>query len=168
MRLHATVDGIFDSPEQEALKALFYSDKLEDIVYRNSVEGILSASGLPANIQKFDLLVKVRRRPIGLFRDGWIGVAYWPNGPVLRGIQGYTEGETLVFPNVNVIPGGEIIVAMDWGLAVDVYAQYPGASPPPIDEGPPLIPPDLGLGIGIGGTLLGAVALYWFFGPPRR
>lgn len=162
------LQGIFDDDEEDILEALFQSDRLEDIVYRNSVENILSASGLPSNIAKFDLFVKVRRRLWGLWRDGLIGVTYWPNGPVLQGIQQYTEGETLVFQNVPVIAGGVLIVAMDWGLTVEVSAQRPGTAPPPVDEGPPIIPPDLGLGLGIGSTVIAAMALYWFLGPPRK
>lgn len=159
--------GLLDSAEEEWLEALFATDKLSDVVYRDSVDSLLVGfSG-----STFDLHVKVNPRAFSIFKDCWIGVAYAPSGPVLRGVQAVREGQTLVFRNLTRKPGAELVVAMDFPLSVEVHAMPTGSSVPTTEGPPPVISTGggagIGFGLGAGGALVLLLAVLWFAGPPR-
>lgn len=145
---------LWDTEEEDKMQELFHTGSLRFIVYREKIENIA-----PKGATEITLAVKIRRRTIGLMRDTYIGVAYWPNGPVIRGVQGATEGETVVFRKVLVKPGAEILVALGDEIAVEVSAEGADYAPPPVDEGSPFVP-FVGLGVGLGTVALVVVGAY--------
>lgn len=151
-----------DSEDEAKLKKLFAGVPLDNIVWRDRVENL----GLRAGQLTFDLRVYAPKRALRIDTDTRIGVAYWPSGPVLKGSQLILEGQTLVFRNLMVKPGAELIVAMEDEWPVEVSAEDTGYKAPPPDKTPtvelPKLPDPgfLGAGIGIGALLALAVFLY--------
>jgi hypothetical protein len=153
-----------DSDDEDRLEKLFAGVPLDNIVWREKVSNL----GLTAGQLTFDLRVFAPKRALRIDTDSRIGVAYWPSGPVLKGSQLILEGQTIVFRNLLVKAGAEIIVAMEDEWPVEVSAERTGYIPPPPDTKPSveLPTPGAGLGVGIGFGLGAALILagIYFFG----
>lgn len=113
--------GLFSkSPMEKWLEATFKTSDLDEVVYRESMTAIA-----PEGATAVDLVVDVAP-PAILERSTVIGLAYYPSGLVLKGVQNIKAGERRVFRNVLVKPGEELIVAMGAEEAVSVTVEKAG------------------------------------------
>jgi hypothetical protein len=141
------------SPQQIfKLHELFGDEGLYALVWREHV-----ASLVKAGTTTFDLAVKLTSAGI-IDNSAKIGVTYWDKGPVVKGVQIIAKGQTVVFKNVPVKTGGELVIAMDDEYSVEVSAEPVGYKPPPMPT--PETPGEVGERIGKGlGKGIGMVAV---------
>ena len=117
--------GLFSSPDADKLAALFASTDLSTIAWAETLANVA-----PNGAEFVDVVVTSPKRAFVLAASDqhYIGLTYWPDGPVVRGVQNYQEGQTLTFRNVPVRRDATLAVAIGAGgtfrdlptLAVDV------------------------------------------------
>lgn len=110
-RLRADL-GLWGSADP-TLEKLFGSQDVTEVVWRASLEQL--AQGRSA----VDIVVS--SNPPAILRTTFnIGLAYYPNGPVIQRVQKYVEGSAITIANVPVLPGQEIVLAADtqWGSSL--------------------------------------------------
>lgn len=90
--------------DASALRALFASNDVDEIVWRQSVDEVAD------NADFVDVVVS-SPAPAILRSIHKIGLAYWPAGPVVRGVQNYSQGEARTFERVPVKRGGTLVLA---------------------------------------------------------
>lgn len=119
--------GLFSSDDEDRLRQLFATEQLDEVAWRDSVDDFANGASM------VDVVVS-SPKPALLQNVGFIGLTYWPDGPVVRGVQSYTQGTSVTLRNVPVKPGGTLAVAAstNWGdsmpLRVDVVPVGGGAS----------------------------------------
>lgn len=84
--------------DASVIKQLFATDALDEIVWSSNVDDFANGAGF------VDVVVS-SQAPALLRSIHKIGLAYWPNGPVLRGVQNYQQGTSVTFERVLVKPG---------------------------------------------------------------
>lgn len=118
--------GLFGNDDKDRLKVLFASGDLDEIVWREEVAQF-------ANGAAFVDVVVSSPKPALLQDIRKVGLTYWPNGPVVRGVQNYTVGSSVTFAMVPVKAGGQLALAAstNWGdslpARVDVVPAGSGA-----------------------------------------
>lgn len=118
--------GLFGSNDSARLKQLFASSDLDELVWREPVDNV-------ADGQAFVDVVLSSPKPAILAATYKVGLTYWPDGPVVRGVQNYAQGSTLTFARVPVKKGATLAVAASsWPdslpARVDVVPSGTGAS----------------------------------------
>lgn len=94
----------FSDGEADKIEALFASDKLTELVWQDDVSQQFPGA------TTVDVVVS-SPKPAFLAATYQIGLTYWPNGPVVRGVQNYPQGSTVTFYGVPVKPGAELALA---------------------------------------------------------
>jgi hypothetical protein len=119
---------MFGTSDASRLGDLFATRELEEIVWRESVDSL-------ANGADFVDVVLSSPKPAFLQDVRKVGLTYWPDGPVARGVQNYAAGATLTFARVPVKRGGTLALAtsVPFGMGslpvrVDVVPAGSGAS----------------------------------------
>lgn len=113
--------------DEARLAQLFATDDLTEIVWSDDLAHY--EEGKAASVD----VVLSSPKPTILASTYKVGLAYWPNGPVVRGVQNYALGSAVTFRNVPVKPGSQLIIAADRaGFAslparVDIVANGQGA-----------------------------------------
>ena len=97
------------TPNKSQLRSLFASSDLDTVVWQDSVDHF--ADGAP-----FVDVVVSSTSPAFLQNTEKIALGYWPGGPVVRGVQNYTQGQSITFKSIMVKPGADLIVAMSEGM----------------------------------------------------
>lgn len=120
--------GLFDSAETTRLRELFQTGELDSLVWREGVDTFADGSDfvdVVLSSPKPAILADVRK----------VGLTYWPDGPVVRGVQNYTTGTSVTFAKVPVKRGGTLALASSSPLGmgelaarVDVVPQGRGSS----------------------------------------
>jgi hypothetical protein len=96
--------------EAANIRSLFKTPDLDEIVWQERIEDVA-----PPGAASVDVVIKSFRAGI-TETTRRIGLAWWPNGPVIKGVQNYTQGDTVTFPRVLVKPGGVLALASDSSL----------------------------------------------------
>lgn len=119
--------ALFGSNDAAALRQLFATDELSELVWRENIDNLADGAAF------VDVVVS-SPRPAFLQQVYKVGLTYWPNGPVVRGVQNYTQGTSVTFAKVPVKKGATLAVAAStiWGdslpARVDVVPSGSGAS----------------------------------------
>ena len=119
--------ALFGSNDATQLKQLFATDELSELVWRENIDNLADGAAF------VDVVVS-SPRPAFLQQIYKVGLTYWPNGPVVRGVQNYTQGTSVTFAKVPVKKGATLAVAAStiWGdslpARVDVVPSGSGAS----------------------------------------
>lgn len=118
--------GLFDTGDKARLAQLFATSDLDELVWRERVDDV-------ADGRDFVDVVLSSPKPAFLMDTRKVGLTYWPDGPVVRGVQNYTAGAAVTFSRVPVKRGGTLALAAstDWGASlparVDVVPAGAGA-----------------------------------------
>jgi len=118
--------GLFSS-DKSRIAELFATDGLDELVWREQVDTI-------ADGHDFVDVVVSSPKPAFLAATYKLGLTYWPDGPVVRGVQNYAQGSSVTFARVPVKKGATLALAAstDWGNSlparVDVVPSGSGAS----------------------------------------
>jgi hypothetical protein len=105
--------GLFSSGDSGRLAQLFATSDLDEIVWRENVADLVN--GVDFVDVVLSTLPTMRDR---VTSDVYkVGLTYWPDGPVVRGVQNYTHGQTITFKNVPVKKGATLALAAStsWG-----------------------------------------------------
>ncbi len=97
------------TPNKSQIRSLFASSDLDTVVWQDNVDHF--ADGAP-----FVDVVVSSAAPAFLQNTEKLGIAYWPDGPVVRGVQNYTQGQSVTFKSIMVKPGADLFVAMSEGM----------------------------------------------------
>ena len=92
--------------DTDRIRALFASEDLDELVWSAPVDSLA-----PADADVVDVVVRsdFERAQFSTAADTYtIGLAYWPGGPVVRGVQKHAAGSTVNFANVPVKRGGTL------------------------------------------------------------
>jgi len=117
--------GLFAS-DKSRLATLFATDGLDELVWREGVDNLADGASF------VDVVVS-SPKPAFLAATYKLGLAYWPDGPVVRGVQNYAQGSSVTFARVPVKKGGTLALAAstNWGdslaARVDVVPSGSGA-----------------------------------------
>lgn len=107
-----------------SIHALFASTQVDSVVWQERIDDVA-----PPGATFVDVVVT--SRPATLLRQTWyIGLAYLPGGPVVKGVQRYEDGQSLVFRNVLVKRGAVLALVAEDGvldqLSVSVSVEPSG------------------------------------------
>lgn len=152
------------SADAPRIQQLFASKDLDELVWRGNVDAFADGASFVDVVVSSEPTVRDR-----VTADVYkIGLTYWPDGPVVRGVQNYTHGKTTVFERVMVKPGGVLALAAftAWdqsalAVRVDVVpqGQGPGVGRNRNDDVPnPLADLNTTIGLVLGIAALLAVA----------
>ena len=97
------------TPNKSQLRALFASSDLDTVVWQDSAEHFAEGAAF------VDVVVS-SSAPAFMQTTEKIALGYWPGGPVVRGVQNYTQGQSVTFKNIMVKPGADLVVAMSEGM----------------------------------------------------
>lgn len=126
-------DGEGFGADDDAIRALFGED-VNEIVWRERIDDVA-----PEGAAFVDVVVSSQKGAI-LKTDRKVALGYFPNGPVVKGIQNYSEGQTLGFYKVPVKPGAELVLVADsdflhGSLAANVVVTASGGGEGKVNEG---------------------------------
>lgn len=120
--------GLFSSDASGRLAQLFPGGDLDALVWSENIDNFADGADfvdVVVSSQKPAILADVRK----------VGLTYWPDGPVARGVQNYTAGTSVTFARVPVKRGGTLALASssplgmgDLAARVDVVPAGRGAS----------------------------------------
>ncbi len=97
-----------------ALQALFASTDVDEVLWQEQIDHVA-----PAGATFVDVVLT--GKPATLYKQTWhVGLAYLPSGPVVKGVQLYTDGQSLVFRNVPVKPGAVLALVTESGTFGDM------------------------------------------------
>lgn len=108
--------GLFGNSEKGGIRALFASDSLDEIVWRENIDNLSNGAAfvdVVVSSPKPALLQDIRK----------VGLTYWPNGPVVRGVQNYTVGTSVTFAAVPVKQGGVLALASETSFGDSLPAR---------------------------------------------
>lgn len=94
----------FSTDDADKLGVLFATDKLDELVWQDDVSQQFPGA------TTVDVVVS-SPRPAILAATYSIGLTYWPNGPVVRGVQNYAQGSAVTFYDVPVKAGATLALA---------------------------------------------------------
>jgi hypothetical protein len=102
-----------------------FGEDVDEIVWRERIDDVA-----PAGAEFVDVVVS-STKPAILKTDRKIALGYWPSGPVVKGVQNYSEGQTLGFYKVPVKPGAELVLVasssmLEGSLAANVQVTDSG------------------------------------------
>jgi hypothetical protein len=119
--------GLFNS-DSGRLAKLFPGGDLDALVWAENLDNLANGADyvdVVVSSSKPAILADVRK----------VGLTYWPDGPVARGVQNYTTGTSVTFARVLVRTGGTLALASssplgmgDLAARVDVVPVGRGAS----------------------------------------
>lgn len=119
--------GLFSSGDSGRLAQLFATGELDEVVWREPIDNLADGAG-------FVDVVLSSKAPAILQDIRKVGLTYWPDGPVVRGVQNYQVGQSVTFARVPVKKGATLALAAStsWGdslpARVDVVPAGKGAS----------------------------------------
>lgn len=155
--LEAEAEGL---GADDGVHALFGND-VDVIVWREHIDALV-----PEGTELFDLVLRSEHNTLVDFNHN-IAIGYWPNGPVVKGVQKYSDGQSVSYPRIPVKPGGELVVVADTvlggtGLALRVSVEPVDTGESKADKTTPKGPlADLGGNLGIGlAVIIGLGVLY--------
>lgn len=134
--MHEDYDYDDDAPgfgADDGVQELFGED-VDEVVWRERIEDVA-----PEGAAFVDVVVS-SPRPAILKTDRKVALGYFPNGPVVKGVQNYSEGQTLGFYKVPVKPGAELVLVADSGpligsLAANVIVTASGSGEGKVNDG---------------------------------
>lgn len=138
----------------DGVRKLFGSD-VDDIVWRERIEDVA-----PPGAAFVDVVVS-SMKPAILKTDRKIALGYFPSGPIVKGVQNYSEGQTLGFYRVPVKRGADLVLVssggfLDGSLAANVQVTASGGGQGVVDaKGDKSVNPldtlfgNLGLGLAV-------------------
>lgn len=96
-----------------ALQTLFASREVEEVIWQERIDDVA-----PAGAAVVDVVLT--SRPAALLKQSWhVGLAYLPHGPVVKGVQLFQDGQSLVFKNVPIKRGAVLALVGEVGLLGD-------------------------------------------------
>lgn len=138
-----------------------FGNAVDVIVWREHIDALV-----PPGTTHFDLVLRSEHNTLVDFNHN-IAIGYWPNGPVVKGVQQYSDGQSVSYPRIPVKPGGELVVVADTvlggtGLALRVSVEPVDTGEAKADKTTPKGPlADLGGNLGIGlAVLIGLGIVY--------
>lgn len=96
--------GLFSSSDASRLRELFQTGDLDAIVWTARIDDFADGADF------VDVVVS-SPKPAFLMDVRKVGLTYWPDGPVARGVQNYTQGTSVTFARVPVKRGATLALA---------------------------------------------------------